>query len=173
MKNVQGFPLSPCDCPVKYVLVLECWACWERNRYFLMPLPFVSPYYYGMILCGSKADKSSIWRIAIDELFAVAFVSLVVGHCEDVFMSMTADPSVFAHGFGVLVREAKRLDFWIDNLVFFPALCKTGPDPTWPMSRSVVGKKSTDPALSLKILSLCVTAVRGGDRLGKQTCARM
>lgn len=77
--------------------------------YFWCPLQSNFAYYPCLILCGSEADKMHVWRIVITWFLVFALVSFISASRNCVFMSKTADPSIFADGWGLLVPMLDQL----------------------------------------------------------------
>lgn len=153
--------LPPRDDLVVYIPVWDRWAGWEPRHWLLVRSASVFAYYSGLILCGSDADKEHIWRVAITKFVVFALVSF----------GAAAGNGVSCRRWPACISLLIARWCWHRCLTVWPAgkmtwasykLCLTRYlTLCWAMSRSVVEKRSIDPALISKIHFFSIDRVQG------------
>lgn len=58
---VEVFVLPPCGRLMMYAPVPDFWICWEPSHFLFVSSPSIFPYYCGLTLHGSEADKAHVW----------------------------------------------------------------------------------------------------------------
>lgn len=118
--NVEFFALPPHHHPKMYVSVPSWRVGWEPSRPLLVPSPYFSAYYSGLLLHSSTGYKGLLWQISTKKFLVPALISFVAVFHKYVLNARTADQRIIAEGLGVLLPMLARLARWITDIGFFP-----------------------------------------------------